>query len=268
VKGALLALLLVLAACGHSAPATGQSGSPGISPSPGPITWPAISADDSDTFGIDISGTGPVVTKVEILSRYGLVWLGGRAVRALVYKEIPWTGYSLVLYQAIALEAHAVTVFWFYCTGRALTYVYWESTTGSTISRAPLTGNCLSAPATHAQVSWPAVSMVAPPRVHGFLINGAQLAISDSAPGQLVFDGQSWTVYPYATVDCSKACGAPGWYELHSLLWDSETGDAAYGIFYMLPGQPHTVRLDYALELPTLRRLADAYFNADWSRKP
>jgi hypothetical protein len=72
-------------------------------------------------------------------------------------------------------------------------------------------------------------------------------------------------LYPYALVDCSKICGAPGWYELHSLLWDSQTHEAAYAIVYLIAGQAHRVQLEYALELPTLSRPADATLNADWS---
>lgn len=239
-----------------------------MTPSPGAITWPALSVVDSDSFGIDISGTGAVVSKVEIRSRYGTVSLGRRDVAALVYKKIPWSGYSLILYQALAVEAHAWTVFWFYCTGPSLTYVYWESTTSSTVSKAPMKGSCTSTATASATVSWPAVSMTAPAPVPGFRAHGALLDIGSAAPGHVVFDGQSWTLYPYAVVDCSKICGSPGWYELHALLWNSKTGDAAYGIVYLITGHPHQVQLDYGLELPTLGRPADASFEADWTRTP
>jgi hypothetical protein len=73
-------------------------------------------------------------------------------------------------------------------------------------------------------------------------------------------------VFPFTVVDCSKSCGTPGWYELHSILWESETGEIAYGIFYLTTGHPHQVQLEYTLELPSLERLDSALYEADWSR--
>jgi hypothetical protein len=227
--------------------------------------WPAISLDDANTFGIDIAGSGSAVTKVDIHSRFGAVTLGGRVMSALVYRDIPWSGYSLVLYQALAVEAHSWTVLWFYCTGSSLTYVYWETTTSSKVNRAPMTGSCKATNATNASVSWPAGSMPAPPIVAGFTVHGSSIDITSSAPGSADLDGRKWSLYPYAIVDCSKACGTPGWYELHSLLWDSATKETAYGIVYLIIGKPHVVQIEYALELPTLERPVDTSFTADWS---
>jgi hypothetical protein len=185
---------------------------------------------------------------------------------ALVYVDIPWNGYSLTLYQALAVEAGSWTVLWFYCSGTSLTYVYWESTTGSKVSREPMKGSCTSTSSTHTAVSWPAGSMPAPAVVPGFSVHGTHIEISSAAPGHADLNGRSWILYPYALVDCSRSCGAPGWYELHALLWDRETNETAYGIVYLITGQPHRVRFEYALELPTLARPADATFDADWSR--
>ena len=262
MRAAAVALLLILAACANSPGAVAQP----PSRSPGVIEWPAIAVEDTDSFGIDISGTGTQLSKVNIRSRFGSVSLGGRVLSALVYRGIPWNSYSLVLYQALAVEAHSWTVFWFYCTGRSLTYVYWESTTSSSVNKESMTGSCTSTNTTHAAVSWPAGSMPAPAPVAGFSVHGTQIEISSAAPGHAALDGKTWTLYPYALVDCTKSCGAPGWYELHSLLWDSETGQTAYGIVYLITGRPHQVQLEYALELPTLGRPADATFAADWSR--
>jgi len=261
VKAATLAVLLILVAC---AKPTAVAQPP--SPSPGVIAWPAISHADANSFGIDISGTGTQLSKVDIRSRFGSVSLGGRVLSALVYRKIPWNTYSLILYQALAVEAHSWTVFWFYCTGRALTYVYWESTTSSKINKEPMTGSCTSTPANHAAVSWPSGSMPAPAVVAGFSVHGVKIEISSAVPGHAALDGKTWILYPYAVVDCSKDCGAPGWYELHSLLWDGETGESAYGIVYLITGQTHRVQLEYALELPTLGRPVNAAFEADWSR--
>ena len=260
-RGAV-ALILSLAACGN--PAVGHSPA-SFSPAPGPITWPAIALDDTNAFGIDISGSGTQVSKVDIHSRFGAVTLNGRVLSALVYKDIPWNSYSLVLYQALAIEAHSWTVLWFYCNGPALTYIYWETTASSSVSREPMKGSCTSTGARDAAVSWPAGSMEAPAAVSGFSIHGTHIDIGGAAPGRADLDGRTWSLYPYALVDCTKICGAPGWYELHSLLWDSQTHETAYVIVYLITGQPHHVQLEYALELPTLSRPTDATFDADWS---
>ena len=260
--------MLILAACG--APAVSHAPSPSVSPVSGSpstaaIAWPAISLDDSNTFGIDISGSGTEVSRVDIHSRFGAVTLGGKVMSALVYKDIPWNSYSLVLYQALAIEARSWTVLWFYCTGSSLTYIYWESPTSSRINREPMKGTCTTTSTTHTAVSWPAGSMQAPAVVAGFSVRGAHIEIGSAAPGHADLDGKTWSLYSYALVDCSKGCGAPGWYELHSLLWDSATGETAYGIVYLITGQTHRVQLEYALELPTLGRPPDTSFDADWS---
>jgi len=260
--------VLILAACG--APAVSHAPSPSVSPVSGSpstaaIAWPAISLDDSNTFGIDISGSGTEVSRVDIHSRFGAVTLGGKVMSALVYKDIPWNSYSLVLYQALAIEARSWTVLWFYCTGSSLTYIYWESPTSSRINREPMKGTCTTTSTTHTAVSWPAGSMQAPAVVAGFSVRGAHIEIGSAAPGHADLDGKTWSLYSYALVDCSKGCGAPGWYELHSLLWDSATGETAYGIVYLITGQTHRVQLEYALELPTLGRPPDTSFDADWS---
>jgi len=268
LRRAAVALVLILAACG--APAVGHAPSPSVSPVSGSpstaaIAWPAISLDDSNTFGIDISGSGTEVSRVDIHSRFGAVTLGGKVMSALVYKDIPWNSYSLVLYQALAIEARSWTVLWFYCTGSSLTYIYWESPTSSRINREPMKGTCTTTSTTHTAVSWPAGSMQAPAVVAGFSVRGAHIEIGSAAPGHADLDGKTWSLYSYALVDCSKGCGAPGWYELHSLLWDSATGKTAYGIVYLITGQTHRVQLEYALELPTLGRPPDTSFDADWS---
>ena len=267
MRAAALTLLLVVAACVSPPTAVAQPASPSAVPSPSRngITWPAISAEDTDSFGIDISGTGTEVSKVDIRSRFGTVTLGGRPVSALVYKSIPWNSYSLVLYQALAVEAHSWTVFWFYCTGRALTYVYWESTTSSKLNKEAMKGSCASASTTHTAVSWPSGSMGAPAVVKGFTAHGADIELNSAAAGHVVLAGKTWLAYPFAVVDCSMTCGTPGWYELHSVLWEGETAETAYGIFYLTAGQTHRVELEYTLELPSLGRLGAALYEADWS---
>ena len=237
------------------------------SPSAGKLTWPAISTTDHASFGIDISGTGSV-SRVQIKSRFGNVSMGATRMAALVYKQIPWSGFSLVLYQALAVQAHAWTVFWFYCSGSSLTHIYWESTTSSAVHNEPMQGTCTVTPATDAQVSWPAESMALPAPIRGFSANAALLEIRSAAPGFIVFENRRWTLYPFVLVDCSTTCGTPGWFELHSLMWDSTARVATFGILYFKSDQPTSVQFSYGLELPTLARVADVYLDAPWTHTP
>lgn len=235
-------------------------------PSGNQVSWPAVAATDADSFGIDISGTGSIVAGVQIVSRFGTVTMPGGRLGALVYQRIPWTDYSYIIYQALAVQDHSWTVLWFYCKGSALTYVYWETTSASAVRREPMTGTCRSTPADLANVSWPAVSMTAPAPIRGFRATGPLLTIGDGIVGSAAIDGRLWALYPYAVVDCSHICGSPGWFELHSFLWDAGTGDAAYAIVYLTTGQPNEARISYGLELPTLGRLPDTTFSAAWAR--
>jgi hypothetical protein len=270
MRAAAAVLVLVLTACYTTPPGVNavpsSSATPPPNPAPGVITWPAISSSDTDSFGIDIAGTGTGVSKVDIRNRFGTVTLEGRSVSTLVYKGIPWSSYALVLYQALAVEAHSWTVFWFYCRDQTLTYVYWESTSRSKLFGEPMKGSCKSASSGQTTVTWPAGSMSPPALVKGFIVHGATIEISGAAAGHTLLTNKTWLVFPFTVVDCSKSCGTPGWYELHSILWESETGEIAYGIFYLTTGHPHQVQLDYTLELPSLERLDSALYEADWSR--
>lgn len=200
------------------------------------------------------------------MSRFGTVSLAGTNVGALVYLRIPWSAYSLVLYQALAVQAHAWTVFWFYCRGAALTDVWWETTANSTLRNESMTGTCTPTSGFSTTVSWPAVSMALPTPISGFRAHGPLLDIASGSPGSASIQSRAWALYPYALVDCSSICGSPGWLELHSLLWDGKTGDAAFAIIYLYPGRPTQAQITYGLELPTLGRLADTWFDVNWAK--
>ena len=64
--------------------------------------------------------------------------------------------------------------------------------------------------------------------------------------------GRSWQVYPFDLIDCSTTCGSPGWYELHSIYWDTNSTETCFGIFYLESNSPSAVPLDYSICLPNL----------------
>ena len=65
-------------------------------------------------------------------------------------------------------------------------------------------------------------------------------------------------------MDCTTLCGKPGWWEMHSLLRRDQA--VAFGIFYLLLDQPHSVQWNYGvrLDVPALTP-RDQVLVADWT---
>ncbi len=72
---------------------------------------------------------------------------------------------------------------------------------------------------------------------------------AEALSGRATFDGATWSLYPFHTIDCSE-CASPGWYELHSVFWDPSKGAACIGILYLDVGLSTEVELAYLLCLP------------------
>jgi hypothetical protein len=111
----------------------------------------------------------------------------------------------------------------------------------------------VTARADDAFVEFPPVDLPAIDLVQGFAMQSPQLSFDGSGAGVMELGSGSYSVYPFNAVDCSTGCGTPGWYELHSVLWDPTTADACFGIYYLfVESPPVDVQLDYVLCLPTL----------------
>ncbi len=70
---------------------------------------------------------------------------------------------------------------------------------------------------------------------------------------------------PYAVVDCTENCGTPGWYELHSIVYDPKTAQACYGIVYLFEGGSGAVELSRSICFPELNSM-DQAFTASWQK--
>lgn len=163
-------------------------------------------------------------------------------------------------FQIIAAQDSRFIMAWITCTGTQLGYIYYESTDGDTSSTTavpggelPASGTCTVAETpTSVAVSLPAVTLPsAPPLVSGFTITGQDLSFDGTNPGKANVNGESWTMYPFNTVDC-RDCATPGWYELHSLFYDPNNQNACLGILYLTEGSPAQTELAYFLCLPAL----------------
>jgi len=203
-------------------------------------------------FDVAIQGEMAGTTMaVSVTHDSGTLQIGGDTYPIVVYEQIPWSGFSLTLYQAIAILADRWAVIWFYCTGSTLTGIDYEDTLGAPLAAYGATGTCsVAMRSVNAQVTAPASTLTLDSLVQGFALTGATLSYDGSAPGSMAFGGRSWQVYPFNLIDCSTKCGSPGWYELHSIFWDNSASETCFGIFYLQSQAPGSVLLEYSLCLP------------------
>ena len=77
------------------------------------------------------------------------------------------------------------------------------------------------------------------------------------------FEGDS-VALPFHTVDCRTGCGTPGWYELHTILWNQALQEVGFEIVYL---DDQGVRWANGITLPdstaTVTQLPGATFAID-----
>ena len=133
------------------------------------------------------------------------------------------------------------------------------------------TGTCdIDENATNEAVSLPAVDLTTLPLVAGFQMTGSDLSFDGTNPGKANVQGESFTVYPFNTVDCTD-CATPGWYELHSVLYDAASKNTCVGIFYLNTGKTDEVELAYDVCLPSVTAPLpndQLFFDSSWTGAP
>ena len=275
---AVLAMCCALAACG------GPSGSPdGGIDAPGEITadagpdappcpttdagpvatgfpaqlviGPAQGVID-DPFTIQVSGSGAsMIGAASFDADVGTLALGGAPVQSFLYMTTPF-GAGLTLYQGFAVGPSRWDVFWLYCTsgtnGTELTSIWDEGIDGPALFPESATGTCNGGnSSTNAQVALPASTIASPTPVDApFTVHGASIDVEHGA-GTLTLAGAALPLVVFGTVDCSQ-CGSPGWYELHSVVWDAAHQRTIFVIVYLIDGTMSSVELTYARALPDL----------------
>ncbi|MCA9625156.1 MAG: hypothetical protein KC731_39300, partial [Myxococcales bacterium] len=218
-------------------------------------------------YDIAVQGFGPgFVGAIDLTGGSGTVELGGVTYPAVVYERQlfgVWT-----LYQTFVVGPDRWYIVWAYCEGQDLAVMYFEGTDGTALDYEETVGSCAEGPGpVQASVSFPAVSMEQPALLEGFTVEGPEVSIHSGEPG-MVNLGTPHVVLPFEQVDCTSGCGAPGWREIHAVLWDPAAARACFGIFYLFDGDPE-ILLAYALTLPDLSDPAGVLaLEATWSHAP
>ncbi len=238
---------------------------------PSVLAFGAASGTVSVTFDETTTGSADApLGAVAIANGVGTVDESAVSASAFLYEQQPFG--ELTLYQGFAVSATSWDVFWLYCQGTTLVDVYDEGVDGPRLDSYDATGAC-SAPGDAAteDVVLPALSLAAPmPVAGGFTVTGADITVGDDGAGSVVIDGASLPLTVFDTVDCSTTCGSPGWYELHSLLWDAAHDAAVFVIVYLETQSTTTVQLEYARSLPDLGDPTDGGLSlpATWTAMP
>jgi hypothetical protein len=221
-------------------------------------------------FDVAIHGSAAASgTSFAIDHDQGTVTVAGRTMPALVYQRDNWPEIGQVLYGTVAVAPDLWTILYFYCQGSVLTQIYIEDTRGGPpliLAGGDLDGTCAeSSSRQDVAVAFPASTLDLGAPATGFAASGPALTQTSATTGTMTSCEDSWTVFPFAEVDCSTACGSPGWYELHSIYWSAQEGAACFGIFYLdLDDRAH-VELHFSLCLPDLRAPSSSTFAATWT---
>jgi hypothetical protein len=230
------------------------------------IAISATSATLQTDFTADISGTmGQPLGDAELTDNVGYVEIDGAQLPTFGYRVQEWTELGLTLVQSLAVREDAIFPLWFYCTEGALDGVYFEGTEGTPSTWIPASsGTCdLSTAGSSGVVNLPALSFEPPAADHRFEVTG-ELTISAGEAGFYTAGDRTWETYGFETIDCTM-CENPGWWELHALLWDPETHDLCFSIFYLYEnGRDSGVA--YTMCLPGVEDLVgDGVVAGDWS---
>jgi hypothetical protein len=291
MRSSVLTLVLAFVACGGShakspgtdmgidaprsdAAATSDGDKDALSIAPGfpsTLTFGAASGTVAVTFDETTTGSADApLGAVALTNGVGTVDESGASASAFLYEQQPFG--DLTLYQGFAVSAASWDVFWLYCQGTTLIDVYDEGVDGPRLDSYDATGAC-SAPgdAVTEDVVLPALSLAAPtPVAGGYTVTGSDITVGNDGAGSVVIGGATLPLTVFDTVDCSTTCGSPGWYELHSLLWDDTHHAAVFVIVYLETESTTSVQLEYARSLPDLGDPTDGGLSlpATWTAMP
>jgi hypothetical protein len=227
---------------------------------------PATSGSFGADFRFNSTGRGTArIGDIAISDNRAAVALGGVDHVGLSWRQLDWSGagYQLYFELTLASDGSDLAVSWLYCSGGVINYVYSESFT-LPLAWEGSSGTCTALTEAHGvDVAMPELRRLPDPFESGFLIQGDDLALAGPA-GSIVVDGLTWSLLPFATVDCSDCPDGP-WYEVHAAL--HRPAEVCYAILYLFPAKPDQVQLDYGICLPSLEQLSGMY-DAVWSGEP
>ena len=213
--------------------------------------------------------TAPAGTIVSIVSNQGTVAFGGRGpFPAFIYSRIPFAAADAITYGGLGVEDGVWFPFWLYCTsdGR-LTAIYGEMSDRDEDAFPNVDGTCSDNGVVYpTTVSLPAQTLSRVALTCGFTVSAPlpnPLGLMSSSVGSTDLFGDAASVYPFHTVDCRSGCGSPGWYEIHSIVWNPIRQVAAFGIFYL---DETGVTISNGIMLPSGETvIGDVFSGATWS---
>jgi hypothetical protein len=243
----LLIASLAVAGCGDSSgdaasaagfPATLMSGA-----SDGTIA-------NAFTATIAGSGTPPALGAVSIAADTGTIALDGTSGATAMYNTELFSGYQI--FGSVVISPTSWSIAYPYCMAESLVDVYAEAVGSGGFALLPASGSCASTTTTtNTAIALPAFAIPTPAAYGDATVSGTQIEL-DHGAGQIAIGGAMLPAVVFNTVDCSTTCGSPGWYELHTLIWDATTSAATFVIIYLEIGTPASVQLSYGLRLPAL----------------
>lgn len=241
---------------------TGTTGEPPSGLPEIPPTMGTLALD----FRVAISGSSSLlVGAFDLVDGVGTIEIEGETQPVFVYERQPWPEQNYTLYQALAISDDGWTVLWFYCGETGLDAIYLESTDGIPLQTLTAEGTCdVQLSGVEVELDLPGTEFAVLYNGEPFTIDGPEIAAVGGELGSVAIDGVDYVLAPFETVDCSSDCGAPGWYEVHTLLWDPVALRVGFAIVYFeVDG---TVRMTYGITLPDLVDLVgDSFFEASWA---
>jgi hypothetical protein len=173
------------------------------------------------------------------------------------------------LYQGFAVGPSSWDIFWLYCRGQSLVAVFDEGVGTRPLFSVSASGSCAETEIPDVDVSLPALSIASPLPIGGYTVRGKDIVIYSDGTGTLTINGQSMPLIVFSPVDCSfcsSSEGWPGWYELHSIVWDKIKTRAIFMIIYLHQDNTNEVGLGYIMSLPDLvAPIGDRVMPAVWS---
>ncbi|GEM_PF-2078405 len=235
-------------------------------PAPDRLVLPATNGAIDTPFDLSAEGTSSTGDiRMSIAHNVGKITYQGRELPAVSYLEQPWPGFDLVLYQTLAVDARGIHIFWIYCSKNTINHVYYETTYGQRMQDQGATGTCTShAAQIRPAVAFPALNVPLPTPQGAYHISGPEVQLNGAQPGRIRLGGAFARLIVFSLVDCSRICGAQGWYELHSLVI-ADDGRVTVGILYLQLADPSHVRLLYGISLPDLAWAPSVSYDATWS---
>jgi hypothetical protein len=168
---------------------------------------------------------------------------GQPPMRAFIFDKTQYLSPSQVVYSGLASSDDAWDPFWLTCTPNGeITQISIESTNSASgaMTNQPTSGPCTETlPYLNMTLDLPATTLKQVNLTCGFRVSdaaaSAPMDLEASHPGAWRLEGLPATVLVFATADCRTGGCGPGapWYELHALVWEPQSGQVGFTIFYL-----------------------------------